>query len=103
MLPSQYVYRTGKSTGDIFLAHKYLLAGSSKRIQMVCAGRDMSKAFDTVDTKKLRDILRKKRIEEENVSITEQTPTQSDNHESKIGKMIGELFNTNRGIPQGTR
>ena len=29
MLPSQYAYRTGKSTGDIVLAHKCLLAVSS--------------------------------------------------------------------------
>ena len=70
MLPSQYAYRTGKSTGDIVLAHKYLPAGSStKKKQQVCAWRDMCKAFDTVDRKKLIDILRRKGNEEENVTI----------------------------------
>ena len=70
MLPSQNVYKTGRSTDDTVLAHKYLLAGSSaKRIQKVCAGIDMSKAFNTLDRKNLMDLLRKRSNEEENVSI----------------------------------
>ena len=52
MLPSQKAYQTGKSTGDIVLAHKYFLTGSlTKRIQKVCAGIKMSRAIDTVDRK----------------------------------------------------
>ena len=60
MLPSPYDYQTGKSTGDIVLAHKYLLVvTSTKMIQKVFAGIDMSKAFDTVDRKKFTDIQKK--------------------------------------------
>ena len=70
ILTSQNAYGNWKSTGDIMLAHKNLLAGSStKRTPKVCAGIDMSKAFDTVDRKELIDILRKRGIEEENVTI----------------------------------
>ena len=61
MLPSQYAYRTGKSAGDIVLAHKYLLAiSSTKMIKKVFAGVDMSKAFDTVDRKQFKDIQKKR-------------------------------------------
>ena len=69
ILPSHDAYRTGKSTRDIVLAHKYLTGSSTKSIQKGCAGIDMSKAFNTVGRKKLIDILRKRGIEEKNVTI----------------------------------
>ena len=38
MSTSQFAYRAGKSTGDIVLAHKYLIAGAkTKGINKVCA------------------------------------------------------------------
>ena len=78
MLPSQNAYRTGKSTDDIVLAHKYLLAGSStQRIQRACAGIDMSQAFDTENRKKLLDSLRNRSIEEENLSIIKRLLSQT--------------------------
>ena len=104
MLPSQYAYRTGKSTGDIVLAHKYLPAGSStKKMQQVCAWRDMCKAFDTVDRKRLIDILRRRGIEEENVTIIKSIKSllSQTTLRAKNGKTIGEPFDTNRGVPHG--
>ena len=72
------------------------------RIQKVCARIDMSKAFDTVDRKKLIDILRKRGIEEENVTIIKRLLSQP-TLRAKNGKTIGEPFNTKRGVPQGDR
>ena len=63
MLPNQFAYRSGRSTGDIVLAHKYLLsAARTKRLEFVCAGIDMSKTFDTVDRKRLIEILKKRGV-----------------------------------------
>ena len=60
----------------------------------------MSKAFDTVDRRKLIDILRKRGIEEENVTIIKRLLSQP-TLRAKNGKTIGEPFNTNRGVPPG--
>ena len=47
---SQHAYCRGKSTGDVVLAHKIMLAGSIEReLNPTLVGIDMSKAFDTVD------------------------------------------------------
>ena len=99
ILTSQYAYGNWKSTGDIVLAHKNLLAGpSTKRTLKVFAGIDMSKAFDTVDRKELIDILRKRHRGRKRHH--HKTHTQSNNPESKNGKTIGKPFNTNSEVPQ---
>ena len=67
-----------QSTGDIGLAHKHLLAGlSTKRIHKVCAGIDMSKPYNTVDKNNLINTLRKRGIEEENVTIIKRLLSQT--------------------------
>ena len=59
MSPSQFAYCRGRSTGDIVLIHKYLIAGAnSKGLEKVCMGIDMSKAFDTIDRSVFSNILK---------------------------------------------
>ena len=59
----------------------------------------MFKAFDTVDKKKLIDILRKTDTEVENVSKIKRSLSQT-TLRAKTGKTILEPFNTNRGVPK---
>ena len=67
---SQFAYRTGRSTGDVVLAHKYLIAGAkTKKFAYTCVGIDMSKAFDTVSRSKLLEILRHRGVEEGDVCL----------------------------------
>ena len=101
MLPFQCAYRTGISTGDIVLAHKYLLAGSStKKNQKICAGIDLSTAFDTVDRKKLIDILRRG-TEEENFAVIKRLLSQT-TMRAKNGKTIeGRVQHQHKGPTRG--
>ena len=101
MLPNQFAYRSGRSTGDIVLPHKYfVLAARTKRLEIVCAGIYMSKAFDTVDRKKLSEILKKRGVQKWDVILIVTLLTNT-SLSIKQGKQISNVFKTNTGVPQG--
>ena len=65
-----FAYRSGRSTGDVVLAHKYLVAGSlAKGFNRYCVGIDLSKAFDNVWRDKLINILCSKGVPEWDLSL----------------------------------
>ena len=98
---TQFAYRSGRSTGDIVLAHKYLVAGSlAKGFNRHCVGIDMSKAFDNVLRDKLINILRSKGVPEWDLSLNRLLLTNT-TFKFKAGKQQAETFNTNKGVPQG--
>ena len=101
MSPYQFAYRRGRSTGDIVLIHKYLIAGAkSKGLEKVCMGIDMSKAFDTIDRSRLLNILKARGISEDNVTLIKILLSNT-SFQVKQGKNIAREFKTNRGVPQG--
>ena len=59
----------------------------------------MFKAFDTLDRKKLIDILRRRGTGEKNVTIIKPLLIRT-TLRAKNGKSIGEPFNNNRGVPK---
>ena len=98
---SQFAYRTNRSTGDIVLGHKYLLAGAiAKGLTMYCTGIDMSKAFDNVIRSKLLEILAERGVPIHDITIIKLLLTNT-HLQVKDGKDVGDLFETNKGVPQG--
>ena len=98
---SQYAYRPGRSTGDIVLAHKFMIAGAlMKGLDAVCVGIDMSKAFDTVDRDRLVTILRSREVPEGDLTMIKNL-LKNTSLTVKRGKSKGEKFETNIGVPQG--
>ena len=98
---TQFAYRRNRSTGDIVLSHKYMVAGAlSKKFNKVCAGIDMSKAFDNVLRGKLMDILRKRGVQEGEIGLINLLLSNT-TMKVKMGKQIGAIFKTNKGVPQG--
>ena len=58
---SQYAYMTRKLTGGVVLAYKYSISGAKvKGMVKSCVGTDLSKAFDTANTYKTLEILKKR-------------------------------------------
>ena len=72
----------------------------SKRFDKYCVGIDISKAFDNVDRNKLIDILRSRKIPEENITLIKKLLTNTI-LELKVGKKLEDKFQTNKGVPQG--
>ena len=98
---TQFAYRTNRSTGDIVLSHKYMIAATiSKCFDKYCVVIDMSKAFDNVDRNKLIDILRSRKIPEENITLIKKLLTNTA-LEVKAGKKLGEKLQTNKDVLQG--
>ena len=98
---SQYAYRAERSTGDIVLVHKYLISAvKMKGLVKKCIGIDLSKAFDTVDRYKLLEILQKRGVGTENLSLIKRLLSNT-TLQIKRGKNLGDEFETTRGIPQG--
>ena len=64
-----------------------------------CVGIEMSKAFDNVDRNKLIYILRSRKIPEENITLIKKLLT-STTLEVKVGKNLGNKFQSNKGLPQ---
>ena len=60
----------------------------------------MSKAFDTVDRKKLIEILKKRGVPEWDVTLIATLLTNT-SLSIKRGKQISNVFKTNTGVPQG--
>jgi len=98
---SQHAYCKDKSTGDVVLAHKILIAGSIERnVDPRLIGIDMSKAFDTVNREKLVNLLQEVVRDEGNMSIIRLLFSNT-TLAVKVGKVTGEKFETNCGVPQG--
>ena len=101
MSPSQFAYQRGRSTGDIVLIHKYLIAGAkSKGLERVCMGIDMSKAFDTIDRSRLLNILKARGISEDNVTLIKILLSNTSLQVNQ-GKNVTREFKNNRRVPQG--
>ena len=78
-----------------------MMAGAiSKGFDKYRVGIDMSKAIDNVDRNKLIDILRSRKIPEEKITLTKKLLTNT-TLEVKVGKKLGEKFQTKKGVPQG--
>ena len=98
---SQHAYTEGKSTSDVVLTHKFLLAGSLEyEFNPTIVGIDMSKAFDNVNRQKLIEILEEVIPNKGNLHIIKVLMSNT-TLAVKKGKSIGNNFNTNIGVPQG--
>ena len=98
---TQYAYRKNRSTEDVAIAHKYLLAAAKRNsLEIISIGIDMSKAFDTVNRQKLITILKEKDFEEGDISLIE-ILLNNTTLRIKRGKEIGNPFKTTIGVPQG--
>ena len=97
---SQHAHSRNKSTGDVVLTHKLLYAASIERkFDPKVVGIDMSKAFDTVRRSQLLQILQDI-IDPGNLNIIKVLFSNT-TLSVKMNKIIGERFQTNRGVPQG--
>ena len=98
---SQHAYCSEKSTSDIVLAHKLLIAGSIERdMNPTVIGIDMSKAFDTVIRSQLIHMLDEYICDKGTMNII-QMLLKNTTLAVKIGAKTSEKFSTNMGVPQG--
>jgi exonuclease III len=98
----QHAYTRNKSTAEVVLAHKLLKASAEtfEDTSYTIAGIDMSKAFDTVDRPLLVEMLEKV-VEDEGTLAIIKVLLANTSLRVKLGKLIGERFETNIGVPQG--
>ena len=98
--PNQHAYAVGKSTSDVVLIHKMMIASCIERnLELKIIGIDMSKAFDTVNRCSLLSALKSFNTPENHLLITSLSNKTS--LAVKFKKEIGESFCTNIGVHQG--
>lgn len=98
---SQHAYTSGKSAGDVVLAHKFLIAGSLEHdFEPTIVGIDMSKAFDTVNRQKLVTFLSEVIDSKGDINVIKFLMSNT-TLAVKTGKSTSSSFETNMGVPQG--
>lgn len=99
---SQAGFRKGRSTTDVIWTHKWKIARSiTYQAEEYCIlGIDLSQAFDTINRKKLMEIL-KGILDEDEYNIISVLLKETTLEIQWNGKCIGDYFETNIGTPQG--
>jgi len=98
--PNQSGFRSKRSTSDVVWSYRWLAARCQKfKESFHVLGIDMSKAFDTISRQRLLDVLTTFLAADE-VSMISYLLRHT-TLEVRLPGFKGEVFNTNRGTPQG--
>lgn len=97
---SQCGFRQNRGTGDAVWAHKFMVAKAIKyKWKVHILGIDLSKAFDTVNREKLVQVLQTF-VGTDELKLIELLLADT-NNQIRLDGMLGDVFSTATGVPQG--